>query len=111
MVTARRTAAAALLVSTVALSPLAPWMDGGAEEHAAAAPSDRAALVRLVSPERHAQITRLHGLPSPTAGTAVPMQNVYLGDAEELEGGILNELNAVRRAHGLRPLKLSSALA
>ncbi len=111
MLTARRTAAAALLVGSVVLSPLARWMAGGAEEYAAAAPSDRAAPVRLVHTEPHAQIARLHGLASPTAGTAIPTQNVQLSEAEELENGILNELNAARRAHGLRPLKLSSALA
>ncbi len=61
--------------------------------------------------ERHVHSRRLLGLVSPTVGTAVPVQGVQLSDAEELETPILNELNAIRRAHGLRRLRLSPALA
>jgi uncharacterized protein YkwD len=47
----------------------------------------------------------------PEAGGPVAPQRVSLSAAEELERPILDQLNAVRRAHGLRPLRLSSALA
>lgn len=47
----------------------------------------------------------------PQADDSAPAQRVYLSAAEELERPILNQLNTVRRAHGLRPLRLSSALA